>query len=265
MPDQDRRVGSQELQFDRVIHESGPATASGFSSDAEGVAVVCAACAMSIDTEYYHINGHHFCSRCRDAVESAAETPLGIGVLLRAGAFGLAAGVAGAVIYYSVIAITNLEIGLVAILIGYMVGYAVRRGARGHGGLRFQVLAVALTYASVALAYVPLAIGGAREESRDAKSVASVATGQESAAVNRNAGSADPTPPNVGLLGALALMMIFTIALPVLVVVGSLPFGLISGFIIFLGMSQAWKMTGSPLLQVFGPYRVGAKPIAVTS
>jgi hypothetical protein len=58
--------------------------------------------------------------------------------IVMAGVFGLGAGIVGAVIYYAVIAITNFEIGLVAILIGYMVGQAVRKGARGRGGLRFS-------------------------------------------------------------------------------------------------------------------------------
>ena len=45
-----------------------------------------------------------------------------------------------------------------------------------------------------------------------------------------------------------------------LVVAGSFPSGLISAFIIFIGMRQAWQMTGVPLLKILGPYRVGAAP-----
>ena len=97
-------------------------------------------------------------------MRSAAETPRGIIPFITAGVFGLGAGVVGAGIYYAVIAIANLEIGIVAILIGYMVGYAVRKGAGGRGGRRFQVLAVALTYASVALAYTPLAFNQAADD-----------------------------------------------------------------------------------------------------
>src|SRR5258708_3197232 len=77
--------------------------------------------------------------------------------------FGFGAGGVGAAIYYGVIAIAPLEIGIVAILIGYMVGYSVRKGADGRGGRRFQVLAAVLTYCSVALAYAPLAVQQARE------------------------------------------------------------------------------------------------------
>ena len=45
--------------------------------------------------------------------------------------------------------------GLVALAVGWLVGTAVRAGSGARGGLRFQLLAFALTYAAVALAYVP--------------------------------------------------------------------------------------------------------------
>jgi hypothetical protein len=206
MSDQEPRIGKEELQFDRVITES-----ASFGAPSK-LAVTCAACHTSIETEYYHFNGNVLCSRCRTALESAVDTPRGFTPLITAGVFGLGAGVFGAVIYYAVMAIAHLEIGIVAILIGYMVGYAVRKGARGRGGLRFQVVAVALTYVSVALAYTPIAIKQA------------------------------------------------IAALPVLIVLGSFPSGLISALIIFIGMRQAWRMTGAPALEILGPYRVGTAP-----
>ena len=51
----------------------------------------------------------------------------------------------------------------------------------------------------------------------------------------------------------------FSLALPVLVVFGSLPGGLISGAIIGFGMQQAWKMTGGTPLLITGPYRIAAE------
>ena len=245
-----------ELQFDRVVRDSTPA------SEPSKVAVACSGCSTSIKTEYYDINGNTFCDGCRQAIESAAQTPTGIGPLLRAGVFGLGAGLVGAVIYYAVIAIANLEIGIIAILIGYMVGHAVRQGARGRGGLRFQVLAVALTYASVAFAYTPLAFAKDNDDKGDAKNAPSaVVSSQESSVTDTTARAADSPPPKGSFIAALAFLLIFTMALPLLVVVGSFPSGLISAFIIFLGMSQAWKMTRAPLFQVLGPYRVGAKAV----
>lgn len=251
MVDQDARVGSDDLQFDRVVTES-PSSAA-----ANELAATCAACQASIETEYFDVNGSVVCSRCRSIVESAAETPQGVVPFLTAGVFGLGAGIAGAAIYYAVIAIANLEIGIVAILIGYMVGYSVRKGARGRGGLRFQVLAVALTYASIAFAYTPVLVMQAMAASRAEK--ASAATGSNGTAVTRT-GAATTKPGGGSLLVAVVMMGAIVASLPVMVVVGSFPSGLISAFIIFIGMKQAWRMTGAPTLLILGPYRVGAAP-----
>jgi hypothetical protein len=254
MPD-DTPVGNQDLQFDRVISETG----SRSSFDAP--VVECANCHEPIHTTYYDIDGKPCCERCRLAIESFAETPTGVGRFMAAGAFGIGAGIVGAAIYYAVIAIAHVEIGIVAILIGYMVGYAVRKGAAGRGGLRFQILAVVLTYGSVALAYTPVAIQGMRTSRNAAKS----ATGEAStASADRDRHAAVQPPSAGGFVLALAIVAGFIAVLPVLVVFGSLPSGLISGFIIFIGMKQAWKMTGALHLEVMGPYRVGA-PSTVTS
>jgi hypothetical protein len=241
------------LQFDRVV--TGASAAAG--TDDGGV--VCATCHMAIPAEYYDIRGHVVCDRCRRLMEAAAETPRGALPLLIAGAFGLGAGIAGAVIYYSVIAIAHLEIGLIAILIGYMVGYAVRRGAGGRGGLRFQILAVALTYASVAFAYTPLVVTGARDrQARQSATAGSAQSdpGSDAALASRPGGA----PRSVGAVGPIAMLTAFVVTLPILVIVSSLPSGLITAVIIFIGMRQAWRMTAAPLLEVRGPYRVGAQP-----
>jgi hypothetical protein len=133
------------------------------------------------------------------------------------------------VLYYGVIAITNVELGLVAIAIGYLVGYAVRAGTGGRGGRRFQILAVLLTYFSVSLAYAMLAV---------------FANDAEGAV-------------NVPVL--LGLLFVF----PVLVVYHSLPGGLLSAAIIAFGMQQAWQMTKAPALAFTGPYRIADRAPAL--
>jgi hypothetical protein len=266
MSDQEIRIGQEELQFDRVITQSTSSAAPGT------LAVICAACRTLIETEYYHINGDVFCSRCRTTVESAAETPRGVMSLLTAGVFGLGAGVIGAAIYYAVLAIAHLEIGIIAILIGYMVGYAVRKGARGRGGRRFQVMAVALTYVAVALAYTPIAVKQTIAADRDARKAPAAPaplgplaplesmTGTHAPAAPDGSRATTTKPGGGGLLLSGAFMLAFVAALPVLMVVGSFPSGLISALIILIGMRQAWKMTGAPWLEILGPYRVGAVP-----
>jgi hypothetical protein len=185
--------------------------------------------------------------------------------------YGLGAGIVGAIIYYAVIAITNFEIGIVAILIGYMVGYAVHKGAGSRGALRFQMLAVALTYSSIALAYAPLVFNQPIDAAQDARAATAsskrdttVATETAPAATAATETVQDPNEKLSGrrALVSLVFLAAFIAALPVLSVIGSLPSGLISAVIIFIGMKQAWRMTGAPSLQILGPYRVGAAPAA---
>ena len=128
----------EELQFDRVVTASEPAV----PAPASRPAVNCEACGRAIPSAYFHVNGKTFCADCRSVVEAVAKTPRELRTLLIAALFGLGAGIAGAAIYYAVMAIAHLEIGIVAILIGYMVGHAVRRGAsdRGDSASRYSRL-----------------------------------------------------------------------------------------------------------------------------
>lgn len=262
-PAADATAPSDELQFDRV--DTGSNSAGELIT---APAVSCAACNRAVDTEYYLINGTSVCDSCLQAVAAAATPARGLGRFFLAGLFGVGAAIAGAILYYGVIAITNLEIGIVAIVIGYMVGWAVRRGAAGRGGRRFQILALILTYWSVGLAYAPLAYQAIKSKQG---ADASAASAGKSAATPDTAAKAPTgdaakgatggeTPPAVGvgdLLLAFGLLFVFVFALPVLFIAGSMPGGLISALIIFFGLRQAWRMTGVPALDVSGPYKVG--------
>ena len=167
------------------------------------------------------------------------------------------AGVVGAAIYYGVIAITNFEIGIVAIVIGYMVGWAVRKGAGDRGGRRFQILATALTYGAVALAYTPLVFMESSDRTSQ-EAMALTKTGASEATPAADSGPDTEPAAQRGFAIGMVFLLGFIAALPVLMVVGSLPSGLISAAIIFFGMRQAWVMTGVPRLEISGPYRVGA-------
>ena len=180
-----------------------------------------------------------------------------MGPFVKATIFGLVAAILGAALYYAVIAITNFEIGLVAIAIGYMVGFAVRKGA-GGGGRRFQVIAVLLTYWAVGLAYMPLALRDAsRREQQQAEQPGAAAQTAEPSGVKE--GGRDV---NVAL--AFAVFGGLSLALPVLAVIWSLPGGLISAAIIAFGMLQAWRMTGAPQLVMTGPYRIAPDATAAS-
>ena len=245
MSDSDIRDG---LQFETAVPHAAPSDAV----TGDQGSVTCRECQRTITDEYFDINGQPVCDSCRVRIEEQGETPRGWGVFARTGLYGLGATIAGAVLYYAVIAITDFEIGIVAIAIGYMVGYAVRAGARGRGGRRFQVLALALTYWAVGLAYTPLAFSGASEQGEAQTQTTPAAPASEST------DAADAVNIPLGV----AFLLVFSLALPVLVVAGSMPGGLISAAIIAFGMHQAWRMTAAPQVQITGPYRIASSSVA---
>ena len=237
------------LQFDTAT----PVEAAG--AEAAAGAVSCALCSGTIDREYFDVNGQSVCERCHAQLAEHAETPRGFAPVARALAFGTGAAVLGAILYYAVIAITRLEIGIVAIAIGYMVGYAIRLATRGRGGRRFQIMALVLTYWAVGLAYVPLAFRELSNERQQRAAQQSQVAPSEPGAASEGGGP--------GLLFTLAVLVVLSLALPVMIILGSMPGGLISGAIIAFGMHQAWRMTGAPPLVISGPYRIGTAPPAL--
>jgi hypothetical protein len=236
------------LQFDRAVRSESPAPAG----------VTCAGCGKPIVDSYFTMAGRPFCASCKAGIESQVAGAQTGKVFAKAVAFGLGAAIAGAIVYYGVIAITNLEIGIVAILIGYMVGYAIRKATRGFGARRYQILGAALTYFAVSMAYLPLAMKGSsatRTAGADSTQVASpdngaakpFASGDGPGAKRVRAGS---------FLVALGAVLLLALALPVIVIVGSLPSGLLSALIIGIGIRQAWRMTAAPNLSFTGPLKV---------
>jgi len=244
---------SGELQFDSVVPRADQSAAFPAGTS-------CTLCQRPIAAEYYDVNGHTTCHVCCAQVAHQAEVPREIGTLLRAAVTGAVAAVLGAVVYFAVLAISGFEVGLVAIAIGYMVGYGVRFGTRGRGGRRFQVLALVLTYWAVGLAYSSLAI---KELIDNRSKLASAAISGSQAAGPAQTATAEVPADDTAIDGAqfaigLAVLLAFTWALPVVVIAGSMPGGVLSAAIIGFGMLQAWKMTAAPAVVVSGPYRIGA-------
>ena len=264
------------LQFDSVVPRTDtavppalPAPATATATATPAATAQCTLCQASIAGEYYDVNGHTVCRACSDKVAHEATTPRDPGTLVRALVAGGVAAVLGALVYFAVIAVSGFEIGLVAIAIGYMVGYGVRLGTRGRGGRRFQVIAVLLTYFAVGLAYSSLAIKELLDKPDSAQ--ASVAGTQAGDAAQPGGAAAAASPLEESNEGdrktggervlALLQLLAFMLVLPVLVIAGSMPGGIISAAIIGFGMMQAWKMTAAPAVTMSGPYRL-APPAA---
>ncbi|MBN2445711.1 MAG: hypothetical protein JXO22_03245, partial [Phycisphaerae bacterium] len=115
----------------------------------------CATCGAAIVDTYYEVNGRLICPTCQQNMAQSLQGGSRFIRFVSASFLGLVAAVIGAGIYFAVAALTGYEIGLVAIVVGLLVGGGVRIGARARGGWFYQTLAIVLTYFSIVATYVP--------------------------------------------------------------------------------------------------------------
>ena len=147
------------LQFDRIL--------SGSSARRPSKATMaCTTCTMPITESYYDVDGHSVCAECKNKAVRENEPARGAGAFFKAFFYGGIAAVLGAAIYYAFAAFLNIEWALVTIIIGFMVGAAIRKGTDGKGGRKYQVMAVFLTYVAVGLAFTPFAVQGIMESAK---------------------------------------------------------------------------------------------------
>ena len=99
----------EPLQFDRAE----------FDSAVDDVAA-CAVCKTRPVGDYYSINGKVVCATCHPRVMAARQG--GTSRFLPALGLGSLAALLGAGIYYGVLAVTGYNLGLVAIVVGLLVG-----------------------------------------------------------------------------------------------------------------------------------------------
>ena len=243
-----------DLEFDRA-ESPGTKTAAP---------IQCADCARPIQTAYFEANGKILCAPCKGRVATSLG---GSGSYLRGVVFGLGAALLGAAIYFAVAAITGYEVGLIAILVGFMVGQGVRIGSRSSGGRKFQVTAVALTYFAVGLSYGGLLIKEAAKGAKltDVRQAGLAPAPSQLAQSPAEAGAADSTA-SAAQLGAaaipvgLAALVVLIFTLPVAVVLGGLPGSLLSALIVGFGLVQAWKLNQKVTMAISGPFAVGSPP-----
>ncbi|HET9552593.1 MAG TPA: hypothetical protein VFP50_06450 [Anaeromyxobacteraceae bacterium] len=168
-----------ELQFERAELDASPAPATPEAA----APVACAACGAQVRT-YFSVNGLTACRRCHDAAV-ARHGGSHLPTLVKALGLGFLAALIGAAIYFAVAKITGYEIGLVAIVVGLLVGKAVKLGAGGRGGWRYQALAVALCYLSIAMSYGAFVVAELAKRSEARAAEARAAPGAPAATSRR--------------------------------------------------------------------------------
>jgi len=234
-----------DLQFDRAEPTSSSQPASS-----------CSVCQQPLRDSYYEVNGKVVCSDCRGRLGMHVAGGSFVNALL----LGLGAAVLGAGLYFGIELLTGYEFGLVAVVVGFLVGTAVRKGSRGAGGWRYQTLAIALTYLSVVSTDGSLIVREVIRESRqqvDSLQVPSVDSpvpqpapaipteqGQQSTAAN------SAQSPVVAILVLLGIL----VAAPVMIGLSS-PLHLV---IVGIALYEAWKLNRAPAFKISGPYRLAA-------
>lgn len=260
------------LQFDHVVHADPEAQPR----------LQCASCAKPVVDSYYHAPGQMLCAGCGAARQAAAAPDRGLRALLRSATFGLGASLVGALVYWAVMEYLNLEIGIVAIAIGFMVGRAVAKGTKGRSARRHRILAVALTWFAVGLAYSPFAFKGMKEGKSEKKAAvgatapAKGATAPAAATAPATAPAAAPAaattaapapaasavespdkkPSGRDLAIGLGALLAIVLALPVMGALSSGAGGILSVLIIGFGLRQAWRVAAASNIEVVGPLPV---------
>jgi predicted lipid-binding transport protein (Tim44 family) len=224
----------------------------------------CASCQKSLSGSYYRVNGSLACDWCAQQVKMRSSQD-SHSAFVRALLFGTGGAIVGLILYSAFGIITGIEIGYVALAVGWLVGTATKKGSNGVGGRRYQIAAVALTYAAVSLSAIPIGISMYMKEAKPhapRTTSAAPATPATDSAENPSNDSADvpdapsnaPKPNFAALLGSL---LFAGLASPFLELQGGVS-GIIGLVILFVGVNIAWKITSAAPLEILGPFQAGA-------
>lgn len=253
--DQERSTSPQQggMQFDQA--ELGSEGEREFE---------CSFCQAPLSSSYFELSGQPSCEACRYKVEAELATPPGVSGFFKAAMAGAVAAAVGAGIYYAVLALSGYEIGLVAIVVGFLVGRAVRWGSNGRGGWGYQTLAVGLTYLAIVSTYIPMIVQQVGEDQQagveqaaslgEPEAAAGTAPVQAAAATGETAGGADAAEMGAaGFFLGLGALVLLAAALPFLAGIENIMGIIIIGF----GLFEAWRVNKRLVLTVAGPFEIG--------
>lgn len=259
------------LQFEKAEFGSGAEAASA-----------CARCGKPLRQTYFTVDGAPACPVCRNQIATEGTAGSGPGRFARACILGGVAGAVGAALWYGIREATGYEVGLISILLGIMVGIAVRIGSRGRGGLLYQALAVFITYSAIASTYIPPILSEFRNlgeaEATEAGEEGSAPAASPEAEAPREAGATGTVTAaetevagleegaDLGELSAAELTVgIAVFAVIVVVLAYAAPFlggveNIIGIAIIAFGLWEAWRINRRQEHTIDGPFRVGEAP-----
>ena len=230
-------------------------------------AEVCGSCGAGIGDRYYRVNGAMTCPACAEQAQTRMPKDTHA-AFMRGLLFGIGGAIGGLILYAGFGIITGLVIGYVSLAVGWIVGKAIKKGSNGIGGLRYQIVAVLLTYAAVSLSAIPIGIAQyskTKAHVTEAESGSGGANRENKPAVDVSKTSPEPLPESgrsVG--GVVGRLMLIGLASPFLELQDSFHgiFGLI---ILFVGLRIAWQMTGATAAAVLGPFKTATTTSPLSS
>jgi hypothetical protein len=244
---------------------------------APATSVPCSRCERPL-TEYWTLDGAVLCESCAETLKEERTSSEGAaGRVGKAFAFGLGGMLVGAGVWYGVAKITDYEIGIIAILLGWLVGKGIYAGSGRRGGIGYQVMAVLVTYFGIGCATLPFAmeefakqdvavVDSAAAPAADSTPIAAMSDSQldqemrrlDSAIAAGKSLEEDAAPTAVAFGVGLLALVALTLSLPVLVVMGG---GSVISVIIYgIALFEAWKLTKGTVPEISGPHPVGGAP-----
>jgi hypothetical protein len=251
----------------------------------------CSFCKTALSAGYYRINGKLACANCVQQVQNAMPKD-SHAAFVRAIIFGSVGALIGMALYAGIEIATKLTIGYLALGVGYIVAKAMLIGSGNIGGRRYQFVAVALTYAAISVAFVPVMMTQMYKQGKFGQKTNVGAKAPETPAVPNTAqpsvetpgeppqppaASSDSTaapsaesqpsvpsipetkqapkkPSGMSLLKGLGMLLLVGLASPFLELADPVH-GAIGLVILFVGLNIAWRMTaGARKVSIEGPY-----------
>jgi hypothetical protein len=230
-------------------------------------AEVCVGCNKPLSGSYYRVNGKLACDTCVQQIKMRSPQD-SHAAFVRAILFGIGGAILGLIIYSAFAILTGIMIGYVALAVGWLVGTAMKKGSRGVGSRRYQIAAVALTYAAVSLSAIPIGISFYLKEKKpvahataapNASTSPDAADPSSSGPPSGGSKSADsPQPVAKPAVGAIIASLLFAgLASPFLELQSGVS-GILGLVILFVGIRIAWKSTSASPLEILGPFQASA-------
>jgi len=229
----------------------------------------CKSCSQSISSQYYKVNGALTCAYCGEQahLRSPKDTHQ---TFVRGLLFGIGGAILGLIIYAGFGIITGLMLGYISLAVGYIVGKAIMKGTNGIGGRRYQIAAVALTYAAVSLSAIPIGISqivkhrNAQKQNLVKHAPPPAAQADPSTDPGAVVVTPDPVSPEPGspkpkmsIGSAIGMLTLAGLASPFLELQDPLH-GVIGLVILFVGIRIAWQLTAARPLDILGPFSKSA-------